>query len=175
MGSNTRRSNPVHPLRTERLNPTQADEETLLSAIDNLSINYYRLSINVICLLVCRKGFPHAPINSRHSTPPRRRHRCYFAQCRTFVAVGYSGVTTSTDGITRTAVVIGHSGTLNDNSRENVELSRQRAANVIGALRGVGAKGPFALASAGALDPVTTTKTEAAQAKNRRVVIVLVP
>ncbi len=97
----------------------------------------------------------------------------------TYVATGMSSQTrlaTSTDdGVTWTAVVFGHSGTLNGNSRENVELSRQRAANVIGALRGVGAKGPFALASAGALDPVTTTKTEAAQAKNRRVVVVLVP
>jgi outer membrane protein OmpA-like peptidoglycan-associated protein len=72
-------------------------------------------------------------------------------------------------------LVVGHSGTLNGNSRENVALSRQRSANVISALRRAGAKGPFALVPAGASDPVTTEKTQAAQAKNRRVIIVLVP
>jgi outer membrane protein OmpA-like peptidoglycan-associated protein len=72
-------------------------------------------------------------------------------------------------------LVVGHSGTLNGNSRANVELSRQRSANVISALRRVGAKGPFALVPAGASDPVTTKKTQVAQAKNRRVLIVLVP
>jgi outer membrane protein OmpA-like peptidoglycan-associated protein len=39
----------------------------------------------------------------------------------------------------------------------------------------MGAKGPFYITSAGALAPATTKMTSAAQAKNRRVVIVLIP
>lgn len=72
-------------------------------------------------------------------------------------------------------LVVGHSGTLNGNSRENVALSRERSTNVISALRRAGARGPFALIPAGASDPVTTEKTQVAQAKNRRVIIILVP
>jgi outer membrane protein OmpA-like peptidoglycan-associated protein len=72
-------------------------------------------------------------------------------------------------------LVVGHSGTLNGNSPENVKLSQDRARNTVNALRRVGAKGPFFAVGLGALDPARADKTESAQAKNRRVVIVLVP
>jgi outer membrane protein OmpA-like peptidoglycan-associated protein len=42
-------------------------------------------------------------------------------------------------------------------------------------LKTLGAKGPFAISGVGALDPANNGKTEAAQAKNRRVVIALIP
>jgi alpha-tubulin suppressor-like RCC1 family protein/outer membrane protein OmpA-like peptidoglycan-associated protein len=72
-------------------------------------------------------------------------------------------------------LLIGHSGTLNGNSPENIAISRARAASTLTALKSIGAKGPFAVSGVGALDPASTGKTQAAQAKNRRVVIVLIP
>jgi outer membrane protein OmpA-like peptidoglycan-associated protein len=42
-------------------------------------------------------------------------------------------------------------------------------------LQSRGAKGPFAIAAVGALDPASRGKSEADQDKNRRVVIVLIP
>jgi outer membrane protein OmpA-like peptidoglycan-associated protein len=72
-------------------------------------------------------------------------------------------------------LLIGHSGTLNGNSPANVEISRARATSTLAALKAIGAKGPFAVSGVGALDPARTGKTEADQAKNRRVVIALIP
>jgi outer membrane protein OmpA-like peptidoglycan-associated protein len=72
-------------------------------------------------------------------------------------------------------LLVGHSGTLNGNSPENIAISRARAASTLTALRSIGAKGPFAVSGVGALDPARNGKTEADQAKNRRVVIVLIP
>jgi outer membrane protein OmpA-like peptidoglycan-associated protein len=39
----------------------------------------------------------------------------------------------------------------------------------------MGAQGPFYITPAGALAPATTKMTQAAQEKNRRVVVVLIP
>jgi outer membrane protein OmpA-like peptidoglycan-associated protein len=72
-------------------------------------------------------------------------------------------------------LIIGHSGTLNGNSPANVAISRARAASALASLKTLGAKGPFAISGVGALDPANNGKTEAAQAKNRRVVIALIP
>jgi len=72
-------------------------------------------------------------------------------------------------------LLIGHSGTLNGNSPANVAISKARAGATLAALKSVGAQGPFAVSGVGALDPASTGKTEAAQAKNRRVVIALIP
>lgn len=72
-------------------------------------------------------------------------------------------------------LVAGHTGTLTGNTPENQRLSRERAAQTVKELRSRGAKGPFVIASVGALDPASTGKTQAEQDKNRRVVIVLVP
>ena len=72
-------------------------------------------------------------------------------------------------------LVAGHSGVLTGNTPENVKLSEDRAKAAVKELRSRGAKGPFAIAAVGALDPATTVKTQEAQDKNRRVVIVLIP
>jgi outer membrane protein OmpA-like peptidoglycan-associated protein len=56
-----------------------------------------------------------------------------------------------------------------------VAISRARAASALASLKTLGAKGPFAISGVGALDPANNGKTEAAQAKNRRVVIALIP
>jgi outer membrane protein OmpA-like peptidoglycan-associated protein len=72
-------------------------------------------------------------------------------------------------------LIIGHSGTLNGNTVINVEISKGRAASTLRALASVGAKGPFFTSGVGALQPANKEKTEAAQAKNRRVVIALIP
>ena len=72
-------------------------------------------------------------------------------------------------------LVAGHSGILMGNTPENVALSKQRAQAAVKALKSRGSKGPFAIAAVGALDPATTKQTPAAQDKNRRVVIVLIP
>ena len=72
-------------------------------------------------------------------------------------------------------LLIGHSGTLNGNSPANQAISRDRANATMVALKSIGAKGPFAISGVGALDPASTGKTEADQAKNRRVVIALIP
>ncbi len=74
-----------------------------------------------------------------------------------------------------TVLIIGHSGTLNGNTAINVEISKGRAASTLRALESVGAKGPFVASGVGALQPANKGKTEAAQVKNRRVVIALIP
>ena len=72
-------------------------------------------------------------------------------------------------------LVIGHSGTLNGNTPENIALSRSRAVATVATLQDLKAKGPFAIAGVGAVDPAGTGRTEASQAQNRRVVVVLIP
>jgi outer membrane protein OmpA-like peptidoglycan-associated protein len=72
-------------------------------------------------------------------------------------------------------LVAGHSGILLGNTPENIKLAGERANAAVKELKARGAKGPFSIASVGALDPETTVKTQAAQEKNRRVVIVLIP
>ena len=72
-------------------------------------------------------------------------------------------------------LLVGHSGTLNGNSPENIAISKARATATLTALRSIGAKGPFAVSGVGALDPVNNGKTQTDQAKNRRVIIVLIP
>ncbi len=72
-------------------------------------------------------------------------------------------------------LIIGHAGTLNGNSPANVAIAKARADSTLRALKSVGAKGPFAVSGVGALDPAATAKTETAQAKNRRVLIALIP
>ena len=72
-------------------------------------------------------------------------------------------------------LIAGHSGTLTGNTPENVKLSQQRAAVTVKELKSRGAKGPFAIAAVGALDPASKGKSQADQDKNRRVVIVLIP
>jgi alpha-tubulin suppressor-like RCC1 family protein/outer membrane protein OmpA-like peptidoglycan-associated protein len=72
-------------------------------------------------------------------------------------------------------LIAGHSGTLTGNTPENVKLSQQRAAATVKELKSRGAKGPFAIATVGALDPASKGKSQADQDKNRRVVIVLIP
>ena len=72
-------------------------------------------------------------------------------------------------------LVAGHSGVLMGNTPENVKLAKARADATVAILKARGAKGPFTVASVGALDPVSMVKTQAAQEKNRRVVIVLIP
>ena len=72
-------------------------------------------------------------------------------------------------------LIAGHSGTLTGNTPENVKLSQQRAAATVKELKSRGAKGPFAIAAVGALDPASKGKSQADQDKNRRVVIVLIP
>lgn len=72
-------------------------------------------------------------------------------------------------------LVAGHSGILLGNTPENIKLAGERAKAAVKELKARGAKGPFSVASIGALDPATTVKTQVAQEKNRRVVIVLIP
>jgi outer membrane protein OmpA-like peptidoglycan-associated protein len=72
-------------------------------------------------------------------------------------------------------LVVGHSGTRNGNTPENIALSRSRALATVATLRAIKAGGPFAIAGVGAGDPVGNGQTEESQAKNRRVVVVLIP
>jgi outer membrane protein OmpA-like peptidoglycan-associated protein len=72
-------------------------------------------------------------------------------------------------------LVVGHSGTINGNSPANIKLSQERAARVVTALRQAGSKGPFSFSGVGASAPSSPRSTLAAQAKNRRVIIVLIP
>jgi outer membrane protein OmpA-like peptidoglycan-associated protein len=74
-----------------------------------------------------------------------------------------------------TVLLVGHSGILMGNTPENQVLGRTRAIAARDALKKMGSKGPFYFSSAGALDPATKVLTVEAQAKNRRVVIVLIP
>jgi outer membrane protein OmpA-like peptidoglycan-associated protein len=72
-------------------------------------------------------------------------------------------------------LVVGHSGTRNGNTPENIALSQSRALATVATLRAIKAGGPFAIAGVGAGDPVGSGQTEESQAKNRRVVVVLIP
>ena len=72
-------------------------------------------------------------------------------------------------------LIAGHSGTLMGNTPENQALSKQRATSVVTALKKLGATSPIAIAAVGALDPVSTGSSQAAQDKNRRAVVVLIP
>ena len=72
-------------------------------------------------------------------------------------------------------LIAGHSGTLMGNTPENRTLSRKRAATVTAAVKKLGATSPIAIAAVGALDPASKGTTQAAQDKNRRAVIVLIP
>jgi outer membrane protein OmpA-like peptidoglycan-associated protein len=74
-----------------------------------------------------------------------------------------------------TVLIVGHSGILMGNIPENQEMSRARAISTRNELRSMGAQGPFYITPAGALAPATTKMTQAAQEKNRRVVVVLIP
>ena len=72
-------------------------------------------------------------------------------------------------------LIAGHSGTLMGNTPENQALSKKRAVTVVTALKKLGATAPIAVAAVGALDPASTGTSKAAQDKNRRAVVVLIP
>lgn len=72
-------------------------------------------------------------------------------------------------------LIAGHSGTLMGNTPENQLLSRKRAATVVAAVKKLGAASPIAIAAVGALDPASKGTTQAAQDKNRRAIVVLIP
>jgi outer membrane protein OmpA-like peptidoglycan-associated protein len=72
-------------------------------------------------------------------------------------------------------LIAGHSGNLMGNTPENQALSRRRAAAVVVALKKLGTTAPIAIAAVGALDPESKGSTQAAQDKNRRAVVVLIP
>jgi outer membrane protein OmpA-like peptidoglycan-associated protein len=72
-------------------------------------------------------------------------------------------------------LIAGHSGNLMGNTPENQALSRKRAAAVVVALKKLGTTSPIAIAAVGALDPESRKSTQAAQDKNRRAVVVLIP
>lgn len=74
-----------------------------------------------------------------------------------------------------TVLLVGHSGILMGDTPENKALSKARAVSVANGLKAVGAQGPFYVTPVAADDPATRVMTRAAQAKNRRVIIVLVP
>lgn len=72
-------------------------------------------------------------------------------------------------------LIAGHSGTLMGNTPENQALSKKRATSVVVALKKLGSTAPIAIAAVGALDPASTGTSKAAQDKNRRAVVVLIP
>jgi outer membrane protein OmpA-like peptidoglycan-associated protein len=72
-------------------------------------------------------------------------------------------------------LIAGHSGNLMGNTPENQALSKARAAAVVVALKKLGTTAPIAIAAVGALDPESKGSTQAAQDKNRRAVVVLIP
>ena len=72
-------------------------------------------------------------------------------------------------------LVVGHSASLYDNEVSNKRIALQRAAAVKAALIKAGVKAPISIVSVGSADPVATAKTEASQAKNRRVEVFLFP
>lgn len=75
----------------------------------------------------------------------------------------------------KSILVTGHTGNLSGESSDLVTLSRRRATTVRSLLRGRGARQTIAIWSFGASDPVTTSKSAAAQARNRRAEVFLVP
>jgi outer membrane protein OmpA-like peptidoglycan-associated protein len=72
-------------------------------------------------------------------------------------------------------LVAGHSGTLMGNTPENQVLAKKRAQSVVASLKKLGSTAPIAIAAVGALDPASKGTTQAAQDKNRRAVVVLIP
>ena len=72
-------------------------------------------------------------------------------------------------------LIVGHSASLYDNEVSNKRIAMNRAAAVKAALAKAGVKAPITVTSVGSSDPVSTVKTEAAQAKNRRVEIFFFP
>lgn len=75
----------------------------------------------------------------------------------------------------KSILVTGHTGNASGEKSDMVTLSRRRATFVRNLLRGQGARQTIAIWSFGGTDPVTTSRSEAAQAKNRRVEVFLVP
>ena len=73
------------------------------------------------------------------------------------------------------ALVMGHTGIVAGNTRENILLSRKRAANTINELKKSSVESSFYAWAMGARDPATKSKRWQDQAMNRRAVIVLVP
>jgi outer membrane protein OmpA-like peptidoglycan-associated protein len=74
-----------------------------------------------------------------------------------------------------TVLVIGHSGIALGDTPENRALSRQRAVSTVNAIKKAGGKGPFNILGVGGKSPLVASTRGEDQAKNRRVVIVLVP
>ena len=74
-----------------------------------------------------------------------------------------------------TVLVIGHSGIALGDTPENRALSRQRAVSTVNAIKKAGGKGPFNVLGVGGKSPLVASTKGEDQAKNRRVVIVLVP
>ena len=74
----------------------------------------------------------------------------------------------------KSIVVVGHAAALTE-SPFNFAISRNRANAVRDALRRAKVKSPITVTWRGTLEQVSTTKTEVAQARNRRVVVYLVP
>lgn len=74
-----------------------------------------------------------------------------------------------------TVLVIGHSGIALGDTPENRALSRQRAVSTVNAIKKAGGKGPFNILGVGGKSPLVASTKGEDQAKNRRVVIVLVP
>ena len=72
-------------------------------------------------------------------------------------------------------VIVGHSGMLYDTESFNVNISLRRAAAVKAALQKAGVKTAINVVGLGSQVPLTTTKTETAQAKNRRVMLYFYP
>ena len=75
----------------------------------------------------------------------------------------------------KSILVTGHTGNASGENSDLVTLSRRRATFVRNLLRGKGARQTIAIWSFGGSSPVTKSKSEAAQAKNRRVEVFLVP
>lgn len=75
----------------------------------------------------------------------------------------------------KSILVTGHTGNVSGENSDLVTLSRRRATYVRSLLRGKGARQTIAIWSFGGSNPVTKSKSEAAQAKNRRAEVFLVP
>jgi outer membrane protein OmpA-like peptidoglycan-associated protein len=74
-----------------------------------------------------------------------------------------------------TVLVVGHSGIALGDTPANRALSRQRAVSTVNAIKKAGGKGPFNVLGVGGKSPLVASTKGEDQAKNRRVVIVLVP
>ena len=75
----------------------------------------------------------------------------------------------------KSILVTGHTGNASGENADLVPLSRRRATYVRSLLRGKGARQTIAIWSFGGTSPLSTSKSEAAQAKNRRAEVFLVP